>query len=335
MLLTPSGPSGPRTPAAPANPATFTGRLLAALRRVPLFAVVRVAIGLQLAVHYARLYPWATTLYSDQGMLADPTRNPVAIGLSPLHHLDAPWMIQAVVLGLVGLSLAFAAGLLTRTSGVLLALGAAALWHRNMLTLNPSLPYLGFFLLAHAFARPNPPWSIDRWRARRAGAPPFGFADRLPRDVLGALWVVFTVGYSFSGYTKLSSPTWADGSAVARMLRGPIALDNPLVHAVAALPDPVLAVATWGVVGLELLAAPLALSRRLRPALWVALFGMHVGLLGLVGLQDITWGMLVTHLALFDPRWLRRRPTARGSTRPAPAAARVLPRIPGRRIGPA
>lgn len=296
-------------------PASPIGGLLVALRRAPVLAGVRIAIGLQLAVHYARLYPWATTLYSDQGMLADPARNPVALGLSPLYHLDAPWMIQTMVLGLVALSLAFAAGLWTRTAGVLLALGATALWHRNMLTLNPSLPYLGFWLLAQAFSRPNPPWSIDRWRARRAGATRFGFADRLPRDVLGALWVVYTVGYSFSGYTKLLSPSWADGSAVARMLRGPIALDNPLAHAVAALPDPVLTAATWGVVGLELLAAPLALSRRLRPALWVALLGMHAGLLGLVGLQDITWGMLVTHLALFDPRWLDRargaRPTAR------------------------
>lgn len=282
---------------------------LDALRRVPFLAVVRVAIGVQLAVHYARLFPWATTLYSDQGMLADPAHNPVALGFSPLHHLDAPWMIQATVLGLIVLSLAHAAGLWTRTAGVLLALGAAALWHRNMLTLNPSLPYLGFWLLAQAFARPNQPWSIDRWRARRAGgsAAWFGFADRLPRDVLGALWVVFTVGYSYSGYTKLVSPSWADGTAVARMLRGPIALDNPIAGFVGALPDPMLNIATWGVLGVELLAAPLALSRRLRPALWVALLGMHAGLLVLVGLQDISWGMLVTHLALFDPRWLGRR----------------------------
>lgn len=281
-------------------PSSQSGGLLVTLRRVPMLAVARIAIGLQLAVHYAGLYPWATALYSDQGMLADPRLNPVALGFSPLYHLDSPWIIQLVVLGLVALSLAYAAGLRTRTAGVLLAFGATALWHRNMLTLNPSLPYLGFWLLAQAFARPNPPWSIDRWRARRAGsgAGRFGFADRLPRDVLGALWVVFTVGYSFSGYTKLLSPSWADGSAVARMLRGPVGLDNPLVHAMAALPDPVLSAATWGVVALELLAAPLALSRRLQPALWVALLCMHAGLLVLVGLQDISWGMVVTHLAL-------------------------------------
>lgn len=281
--------------------------LPALLAKIPALAVVRVAVGLHLAVHYARLLPWAATLYSDRGMLPDPAQNPVAIGLSPLHHLDAPWMISAVVLGLAVLALVYAAGFWTRTAGVLLALGAAALWHRNLLTLNPSLPYLGFWLLAQALARPNPPWSVDRWLARRDRVGGRPFADRLPRDVLGALWVVYTVGYSYSGYTKLISPSWADGTAVARLLRGPIALDNPLAHAVAALPDPVLAVATWSVLAIELLAAPLALSRRLRPALWVAIFGLHAGLLLLVGLQDISWGMLVTHLALFDPRWLRRR----------------------------
>lgn len=294
--------------AAPTGAAeSAVGRAIAALRRVPMLAVVRVAVGGQLAVHYARLLPYASTLYSDRGMLADPTHNPFAVGVSPMYHLDAPWMVQAAVAALLALSVAFAAGFWTRTVGVLLALGAAALWHRNMLTLNPSLPYLGFFLLAQAFARPNPPWSLDRLRARRAGVGgAFGFAERLPRDVLGALWVVYTVGYSYSGYTKLISPSWAEGSAVARMLRGPIALDNPIVHALAALPDALLHLATWGVVGVELLAAPLALSRRLRPGLWLALLGMHAGLLVLVGLQDISWGMLVTHLALFDPRWVRR-----------------------------
>ncbi len=279
--------------------------MLVSLRGIPLFAVARIAIGVQLAVHYFRLLPWAPTLYSRDGMLAAAHDNPVALPFTLLGHLDAQWVIQTFVLGLAALALCHAAGLWTRTTGVLLALGAAALWHRNMLTLNPSLPYLGFWLFAQAFARANPPWSIDRWRADRVGAThPFGRADQLPRDVLGVLWVVYTVGYCFSGYTKLVSPSWRDGSAVARMLRGPIALDNPLAHLVAGLPDNILAVATWGTVGLELLAAPLALSRRMRPSLWLAIFAMHAGLLLLVGLQDISWGMLVTHLALFDPRWL-------------------------------
>jgi hypothetical protein len=283
----------------------------------PVLAVVRVAVGVQLAVHYARVLPFAATLYSREGMLPDAALNPVRFPWLALGQADAPWMIEAFVFGLVLLALAYAAGWFTRTSGVLLALAAAALWHRNLLTLNPSLPYLGFWLVAQAFASPDPPWSVDRWLARRAGRQ--RFAERLPRDVLGALWVVYTVGYSWSGWTKLLSPSWQEGSAVARLLRGPVALDNALAHAVAALPDPLLAVATWGTVALELLAAPLALSRRLRPALWLALLGLHAGLLALVGLQDISWGMLVTHLALFDARWLDRFGRAGGDD---PADAR-------------
>lgn len=281
-------------------------RLADSPRLPPVLAVVRVAVGAQLAVHYARLLPHAATLYSRDGMLPDAALNPVDLPWTILGHLDAPWFVQGFVAALIALAVAYTVGWQTRTAGVLLALGAAALWHRNMLTLNPSLPYLGFWLLAQAFARPDPPWSVDRWLARRAHRGRFGYADRLPRDVLGALWVVYTVGYSYSGWAKLVSPSWADGTAVARMLRGPIALDNPLAHALAGLPDGVLAAATWGTVGLELLAAPLALSRRLRPALWLALLGLHAGLLLLVGLQDISWGMLVTHFALLDPRWLAR-----------------------------
>lgn len=274
----------------------------------PVLALTRFAVGVHLAIHHARILPFAATLYSDRGMLADPGDNPVPVAISPLHVLDAPWAVHGFVTGMVALAIAFAVGFRARTAGVLLAVGQALLWHRNMLTLNPSLAYLGFFLLAFAFSRPASPWSVDRWLDRRAAL--LGRAEALPRDVLGALWVVYTVGYSFSGYTKVVSPSWAGGSAVARMLRGPIAMDNPLVHAVAALPDGILALATWGVAGLELLAAPLALSRRLRPALWVALLAMHLGLVVLVGLQDISWGMIVTHLALFDPRWVRRAPAA-------------------------
>lgn len=312
------------------------------LKLPPFLAFTRFAVGAHLAVHHARVLPYATTLYSREGMLGDPTNNPVPVSISPLHALDAPWAIQGFVAAMVALSVAFAVGLRARTVGVLLAVGQALLWHRNMLTLNPSLAYLGFFLLAFAFSRPASPWSVDRWLERRGGVrAPFGRADALPRDVLGALWLVFTVGYTYSGWTKLVSPSWADGSAVARMLRGPIAQDNPVAHAFAALPDWVLSASTWGVLGLELLAAPLALSRRLRPGLWALLLAMHAGLVLLVGLQDISWGMIVTHLALFDPRWVRRPGTVSGSPGAAshqdevldPTGIPALPAVHGLRPG--
>lgn len=262
-----------------------------------MFALItRVCIGLYLVVHYLRLLPFAPALFSGEGMLADPALNPgAAAAVSPLYLWDSPGVVRALVGVLVGLALLYTLGLRTRTTGLLLGLGSVVLWQRNMLTLNPSLPYLGFWFLLQTFTAADPPGSLDRLLARRRAIPPA--ADALPADVNAALWLVFTVAYAFSGWTKLVSPSWQAGEAVGWMLNGPIGLDNPLARAVAALPAPLLHAATWGVVGVELL-APLALWGRLRRPWWLLVLGMHLGLLCLVDLQDISWGMLVVHLTL-------------------------------------
>ena len=36
------------------------------------------------------------------------------------------------------------------------------------------------------------------------------------------------VGYTFSGVTKLPSPSWRDGTALARILDNPLARPGPL-----------------------------------------------------------------------------------------------------------
>lgn len=259
--------------------------------------IARVALGLFLVAHFGLQLPYAAALYSEAGMLPDPRLNPGAeAALSPLHRWDHPAVVRAAVAAMVALAAAYTVGFRTRTVGVLLGLGTAALWQRNVLTLNPSLAYLGFWFLVQAFAAPDPPGSLDRWLARRRGAR--GFADTLPADVTRALWVVFTVAYSYSGWTKLVSPAWQAGDAVGWLLAGPLGLDHPLARAVAALPPALLALATWGTVALELLAAPLACVPRLRPALWWAILALHVGLVALVDLRDISLAMIAVHLTL-------------------------------------
>jgi hypothetical protein len=276
---------------------------------MPMIAVSRIALGLFCFVHYVLLLPYAAEVWSTAGMLPDAALNvgfPWA--LSPLYWLDSPLALRLVVGGLVAASAAYAAGWRTRTMGVLIGLGTYALWHRNLFTTNPSYAYLGFWFLLQLFTPANPPVSVDRWLARRAGlrGP---LASRLPPDVLRVLWVVHAVAYSFSGWTKAVSPSWRGGHAFRILLDGPLGLTHPLADLVRALPDAVLSVATWGALGLELLYAPLALYRPARPWLWVAMLGMHLGLWALVGLADISAAMVCVHLFLFDPRWVGRAPT--------------------------
>ncbi len=58
----------------------------------------------------------------------------------------------------------------------------------------------------------------------------------------------------------------------------------------------------------ELLFAPLALSRRLRPFLWAGMLAMHLGLMALIDFADLSFGMVILHLFTFDPGWIRPAP---------------------------
>ncbi len=110
--------------------------------------------------------------------------------------------------------------------------------------------------------------------------------------------------HTYSGVTKLVSPSWLDGTAVARVLENPLARPGPLRAAILSLPDGLLRLGTWATLALELLFAPLALSRRLRPWIWTMALAMHLGLIALIDFADLSLGMVMLHLFTFDPAWV-------------------------------
>ena len=120
--------------------------------------LTRMFTGATLAVHYALLLPWAAATYGRGGVLPTTRDNPFPLPASPLSMLDAPALVTALVLLLALVALAYAAGFFTRSADLLLWAGAAVLFHRNQLTLNPSLPYLGLWFLAQTFSPADPPW---------------------------------------------------------------------------------------------------------------------------------------------------------------------------------
>jgi len=201
-----------------------------------------------------------------------------------------------------GLSVLFAAGWHDRIAAVLLWYVWACLHGRMPLITNPSLPFVGWMLLAHACLPPAP---YGSWAARGRADPGGGW--RMTPAIFAAAWVLMALGYSCGGYTKLISPSWLDGTALARVLDSPLTRPGLPRQMLLALPGWMLHLVSWSALGLELGFAPLALFRRARPWAWAAMLLMHLSLIVLIDFADLSLGMVLLHLFTFDPAWVRPR----------------------------
>ena len=276
-----------------------------------LFTVFRIAFGAYLCVHFAQLIPWAAELFSDTGVMPDADANPALGFFGPVAELlGTTGAAQAVLVALLGLSVLFTLGLLRRASALVLWLGWAYLLARNNLILNPGIPYVGLLMLLCVLVPPGEPLALGRRRDP---------LWRMPYMIPLTVWIALGAGYSFSGYTKLISPHWFDGSAMQLMLDNPLARGSGVIESV---PGWVFAVLTWGVIVAELLFLPTLLHHRTRKLAWIGMTCMHIGVLATIGFADLTIGMLVTHLFVLEPRWieqLRRRRARRKQSRYTPA----------------
>lgn len=267
------------------------------------YSLYRTALGVFLVVHFLMLLPYAGEVFAAGGVLASAELSPyIGVLPNPLAGNDSALMVRVLLaIGTLG-GAALAIGYLDRAGALIAALILAWLFQRNPLIANPSLPLLGWMLLLHAFVPSRPYGSLA---ARlRGGADP---AWRLPRHLHLAAWVMLALCYSYSGYTKLLSPSWLAGDTIALVLENPLARDHALRTALLALPPVCLQVLTWGVLWVELLFAPLALLRVLRPWLWIAMLLVQFGFLVFLDFADLTLPMLLVHLLTFDPRWVAAR----------------------------
>ena len=259
------------------------------------FSLLRVVLALYLCVHFVGLMPAAEALFSGAGMASDPTLLP---GWGRLPNLFALSDSVAVVWAALGcgalLSICLGVGWRRRWSALALWLLWASLFGRNPLISNPGMPYIGVALLLMAALPRGEPLALDPPRP----------GWRLPAWLPGALLVSLMAGYTVSGLHKLSAPSWIDGSALSHVLALPIARDTSLREWVLSLPPQLLQLASWGALGLEILALPLSLWRVTAPWVWLALTAMNLGILTLIDFADLTFGVLVFHLFAFDGSWL-------------------------------
>ena len=272
------------------------------------YSLFRAVFGLYLFVHFVELVPRGAELFSNRGVLPHAAASPL-IHLFPnvLALWDAPIFIECLLIIAAGLSFLFAAGQWDRVAALSLWYLWACLFGRDPLIANPALPYVGWLLLAHVFLPPAP---YGSWAAR--GRPDPRGAWHMPQAIYLLAWLLMALGYTYSGCTKLVSPSWLDGTALARVLENPLARPGLLRDTLLVMPRGLLRVFTWGALGLELSFAPLALVRRLRRWVWSAMLAMHFGLFLLINFADLSAGMVILHLFTFDPAWVAPR-KARGT----------------------
>ncbi|MBY0546769.1 MAG: DCC1-like thiol-disulfide oxidoreductase family protein [Candidatus Obscuribacterales bacterium] len=267
------------------------------------YSLFRYIFGAYLFIHFLQLVPYGAELWSNQGALADGSASPL-LGIFPnmFALCDTPGFVTGVLVAATGLSLMLALGWRDRLAAVLLWYIWACLFGRDPFISNPGLPYVGLMLVVHAIL-PSRPWgSLGK---RPANDP--GHAWRMPQSLFLVVWILMALGYTYSGWAKLASPSWVSGDAMERVLLNPLARTNFLRDWALMLPEPLLNGWTWYALGLELAFAPLALFRRTRPLVWFAGLSMHLGIITLVNFADLSLGMVMLHLFTFDPNWIKGR----------------------------
>ncbi|MCB9745831.1 MAG: HTTM domain-containing protein [Alphaproteobacteria bacterium] len=270
------------------------------------FALFRIALGAWLALHFLRLLPYAAEVYSAEGLFPDMQPFFWIVFPTPLRWLDSPRAAQAF--------LAVSAGL-----GALLALGVrrpwvcVALWFclasgaaRNFMSFNLSMNYMGWVLLAMALTPEGEGWSLGE----RGPRPGFG----VPPTLVKGLWAILGLSYSVSGYVKLGLPEWTQGLAVQRLLVSGVAREGPVNALMLALPEPALSLASWFVLGLELIYLPLVALRWTRPWAWAAMVGMHLVIGSTTRITELSLSMILVHLLVFDPSWLGLKMSSRSQS---------------------
>jgi hypothetical protein len=222
------------------------------------YSIYRALLGLYLFVHFVRLIPWGREVFSNAGVLPNASASPL---LHLFPNVLALWDGRAfiaffLILGTL-LAVVMAFGWHDRAAALALRYLWACLLGRNPLIGNPSLPFVGWLLLTHAVL-PSAPYGS--WAAR--GRPDPRGNWQMPSFVFALAWALMAVGYTYSGYTKLVSPSWVDGSALFRVLQNPLARPTFLRILVLGMPFGLLRTSTWGALGLELGFAPRALCEK-------------------------------------------------------------------------
>jgi hypothetical protein len=258
------------------------------------FAWFRSIFGVYLFVHFVPLIDWAGEVWGNNGLLPDARVNLTYGVLPDVLSLLSDGQLSALIALLAGCALVLATGYFRTAAALVLWMGWVLLFNRNNFIGNPSLAFIGWLLLVCAVV----PSGERRWFDRRTTTD-----WQFPRFLFQAAWWIMAAAYSISGFDKLNSTSWCDGSAMLHLLENPLARPSALrVWMLDASPW-VWSAMTYGVLFIEISFLPFALFGKTRKWIWLAMVLTHLGILVFVDFADLTLGMLMIHAFTYDPLW--------------------------------
>lgn len=258
------------------------------------FSFMRTLLGLWLVCHFFFLIPYGEELFSSRGIQVAGGALYLKEFLSPLR---SPLGIRILLILSFFASLLFTFKFFRRSSAFFLFLTWIFLFHQDLLSYNPGLPYVGWLLLAMSLIDSNEERFFWENKSNNFFFPPILF---------WGLWLVVALGHGASGIHKiLYSPLWREGRALVYVFDYPATRGDFFSGLYFQLPLLLQRVLNWSVVVVEIsfvLALPMP---KLRKSIWTANLLMHFGILIFLKFAALSIVMLIIHGFMIECGWFR------------------------------
>lgn len=190
-----------------------------------LCAILRIAVGALAALHFVDLASALARWFARDGLLPPETVTRVleltgsagsSYRFSHLNGFPAGWELWALHVLAMIVSLAFAAGLFTRVTGVLTLVAMLSYVHRAPLIAGHVEPVLSFMLAYLVIAPSGAVLSVDRWLRSRKAEPAGEPEQPSVASTVGLrlIQVHLAMFYAMMGLTKLYGDAWWEGDAI-------------------------------------------------------------------------------------------------------------------------
>lgn len=261
------------------------------------FSFFRIYLGLYLFFISVDSLPSSADIWSNQGIVPNSSLN-LSYGFFPdiLNYFDSPLQVKIFLVIFSILALLFTLGIQRKIVALILWYGWACLLNRNNLTINPSIHYIGWLLLACTIIPTGEPLSLSKQKTEW----------EMPPLIFAGAWILFVGGYFISGVDKFHSPSWMDGTALKKIMNCPLGY-NWNSNIIKNIPENIFYILNWLALAIEVVCLPLALFRTTRKWSWCCLTFLQLMILLTINISPIVFGMLPIHIFTFNTSWFRKK----------------------------